>query len=463
MRKGSIAMLALAMIIAGMGKAGEPGKVTLSKEVYEVGEKGATVTVTDGTGGYKAGAGKGFGKVDASFTGKGTHPITISNKPSEEPGDSGVTVTYPAPKSGEEEKSVTAKCTVAKLLNIMGILGGDFNCFAGFDHFYAGNLGTANELELRLNYRPDDLLYTDLPADWTLEGKGTLPYSKDAAEPKWKGKVPLNDESFGTVDFIAKWGTMEVSKSFTRFKLGIVRDEGEHDLWVLKDKSRRTSAKYFTKVLPDSMNQKFYEKKFDWTAFPSSKIKTNTSGDRNEFCTVTPQGYHRHQTSRKEDDVQLIVSWKCPSGSPNPYHTATKIETLTVRTPVYIRLIGWEDKYPDHPMGAWREFHLKYAFFDNLNRRVPASIVAGLRVKEKWPIPLGPLAIEGNTNVSDSGDFIDRIGGLFGRTILNGVQKLTCDHIEGEHTVKLDLSEYHPQPGYNPPLIEANEVKAPTY
>jgi len=115
MRKGSIAMLALAMIIAGMGKAGEYGKVTLSKEVYEVGEKGATVTVTDGTGGYKAGAGKGFGKVDASFTGKGTHPITISNKPSEEPGDSGVTVTYPAPKSGEEEKSVTAKCTVVKL------------------------------------------------------------------------------------------------------------------------------------------------------------------------------------------------------------------------------------------------------------------------------------------------------------------------------------------------------------
>jgi len=115
MRKGSIAMLALAMIIAGMGKAGEYGKVTLSKEVYEVGEKGATVTVTDGTGGYKAGAGKGFGKVDASFTGKGTHPITISNKPSEEPGDSGVTVTYPAPKSGEEEKSVTAKCTVVEL------------------------------------------------------------------------------------------------------------------------------------------------------------------------------------------------------------------------------------------------------------------------------------------------------------------------------------------------------------
>ncbi|HOK05213.1 MAG TPA: hypothetical protein PLN24_08180 [Victivallales bacterium] len=115
MRKGSIAMLALAMIIAGMGKAGEYGKVTLSKEVYEVGEKGATVTVTDGTGGYKAGAGKGFGKVDASFTGKGTHPITISNKPSEELNDSGVTVTYPSPQTGEEEKGVTSYCTVVKL------------------------------------------------------------------------------------------------------------------------------------------------------------------------------------------------------------------------------------------------------------------------------------------------------------------------------------------------------------
>ena len=458
MRKGSIAMLALAMIIAGMGKAGEPGKVTLSKEVYEVGEKGATVTVTDGTGGYKAGAGKGFGKVDASFTGKGTHPITISNKPSEEPGDSGVTVTYPAPKSGEEEKSVTAKCTVAKLLNIMGILGGDFNCFAGFDHFYAGNLGTANELELRLDYRPDDLLYTDLPADWTLEGKGTLPYSKDAAEPKWKGKVPLNDESFGTVDFIAKWGTMEVSKSFTRFKLGIVRDEGEHDLWVLKDKSRRTSAKYFTKVLPDSMNQKFYEKKFDWTAFPSSKIKTNTSGDRNEFCTVTPQGYHRHQTSRKEDDVQLIVSWKCPSGSPNPYHTATKIETLTVRTPVYIVPIKAIDYTPQNWAGH-KKIIIWYAFLDNLRKRVPGKVMAGLYVNEEWPTPIQytPFREEGGTYIPSNGVFYDRIEGFFFAVgIYVGTQRLICDHIDGTHNVTIDLTT-------SPATINATNVVAPTY
>ncbi|HPO91482.1 MAG TPA: hypothetical protein PLJ44_10270, partial [Victivallales bacterium] len=49
--------------------------------------------------------------------------ITISNKPSREPNDSGVTVTYPAPKSGEEEKGITALfCTAVKFeLKIVAI------------------------------------------------------------------------------------------------------------------------------------------------------------------------------------------------------------------------------------------------------------------------------------------------------------------------------------------------------
>lgn len=118
MKGKKVAILLGAVIFLGAGtfiNAGGKGTVTLNKDVYAVGEEGATVTVTDGTGGYKAGAGKGFGRVSGSFFGAGTHKLTISDEPSESLNDSGVTVTYPAPQSGEEERSVTAYCTVVRL------------------------------------------------------------------------------------------------------------------------------------------------------------------------------------------------------------------------------------------------------------------------------------------------------------------------------------------------------------
>lgn len=367
--------------------------------------------------------------------------------------------TKPGGVSEDESNALKAYCTVAKLLDIVGNLGGDFNCFANFDHFYAGNLGSANALELSLKYLPDDLLHSDLPADWTLEGEGTLPYSKDAAEPKWKGKVSLGEESFGTVDFTAKWGTMEAKKSFTKFKVGILRDEGEHDLWVLKDKTRTTTAKYIAKVLPDSMNNEFPEAEFDWTAFPSPKAKIKTSGDRSEFCSVTPQGYHKHQTSRKDDDVQLISSWKCPSESPRPYHTATEIETLTVRTPVYIRMVAWEDLSPEINVPGWKKFRLHYAVFDNLKKQVKGKVIEGLEVKEKWVKDVLPdfWAEYGNIILSGSGTFWDDIGGACGVRDYSGIQWLTCDHINGSHTVQINLLKFPPA------TITVSDVIAPTY
>ena len=111
-----LAVIAL-MSAAFVTEAGEPGTVTMPP-VVKVGAKGK-VNVTDGTGGYKAGKGSGFNQIDAATSGAGEFDFTAKKKPSTTIDDSGITVNYPSPQEGEEEKNVTANCTVAALVGKM--------------------------------------------------------------------------------------------------------------------------------------------------------------------------------------------------------------------------------------------------------------------------------------------------------------------------------------------------------
>jgi hypothetical protein len=112
----------LALLVALGGSlcvnAGSAGSVKFvgGDDAFEVNTAGE-VEVTDGTGGYTVGTGIGVGRVAASFSSPGTHPVSFSRIPSLSPLDSGVAVTYQPPSgaTGEEEITATALCTVVLL------------------------------------------------------------------------------------------------------------------------------------------------------------------------------------------------------------------------------------------------------------------------------------------------------------------------------------------------------------
>ncbi len=123
MRKTVIAILATGIVGTGafLLYAGSAGEVTIPTAV-KVGTKN-TGAATDGTDGYKPTSAKGLNHIKKEATVSGNKvTFKAGNKPSDEVGDSGVTVSYTNPSvPGEAEIPVTKNCTV---VGFKGILSG---------------------------------------------------------------------------------------------------------------------------------------------------------------------------------------------------------------------------------------------------------------------------------------------------------------------------------------------------
>jgi hypothetical protein len=467
----AVAIMAAILFFTSQTHAGEAGSVSIPK-VIAIDAEGAG-TATDGTGGYKPSRGISSGSLDKDVTLSGNaFTYSASGSPSKTVNDSAVTIFYNGPDTGEEEKSVTATCTVAKLLDISGIID-DTDIFSNFDHYYIGDLSgdfTASDkkdLKLKLKYLPDDLTHDMLPAGWILEGTpaggGVLTYVKDEAEPKWKGKTPLATESHGVMDYLAKWESMEVKKKLTKFSLKVVllsNAQTGSDLYVFKDDSRTIKPTYQAKVIPSGLEEMFPDVKFEWQiARGANKIKLefDKAGKNRKTCTIVPKGYHKTQVSNKEEDVLIKVSWKIPvSGIQIPFHTASMPGHFTVRTPVKIVLDRWVDTNPDQIIPGYKIWQLWYVFYDNLGKKVPGSVISGLPIKEKWidhVFDVDIYAETGGTKIPPSGEFWDKLGGTVAARQYTGEQQLTCDHIKGKQTVIIDIIK-------SPPKISASGISA---
>jgi hypothetical protein len=456
----AIAIITVTLLSAAfITEAGSPGEVTMPavvaiKSTSDEGE------AKDGTDGYKPTSAKGLKQIEEDVTLSGNKfTFTAKDTPDAAVNDSGVIVFYTNPSdTSEKERSATALCTVAELLDISGIID-DTDIFSNLDHYYIGDLSEdfmasdEKDLNLKLKYLPDDLTHGMLPGGWTLEGTpaggGALTYVKDEAEPKWKGKTNLTKENHGVIEYKAKWDSMEVNKKLTKFSLKLVQVEGDkgRNLYAFQTKNRSTKARFVASILPSGLEDEFSQVKFQWEEQKSGRLTFKFDGKNRKYCTTTPKVYKLSEVSTAKDDTVVKVAWKIPTGVQAPFHTATQPISFTVRTCKEIVEIS-NNKVAPMPIPRWQVF---FKIQDQFKEDISGSVIDGMWVKEKWdPKPWGRkyFVTEGNTKIgagvlpTPSGQFYDLIGAKYNITLIGGIgtghQWIYFDHIYSEHDVELN-------------------------